>query len=185
MGLNLESKITLNSADFEKGMNRVASSVMSSVKTYALGAIGIVGIEQAFYKTIETSKELVNESKRMGVSVEMLQVLRKAAAGAGVEMETLAGAMEKVNEFRAKALGGGPEAAGALRAGRQLGISQQDLRTGSAQDIMKVIGDKLKTTNPQELAAPLKEVLGRGFGPIIPLLTKDWARCNPKWNPWG
>ena len=136
MGLNLESTISLNSASFEKGMGKVTGSVASAVKTYALGAIGIYSIEKAFAATIETSKELINESKRMGVSIEMLQVLRKAAAGAGVEMDALATTMEKLNTFRGNALGGGPESAKAFKQAGQLGITRGNLESMSSQDIL-------------------------------------------------
>jgi hypothetical protein len=186
MALKLESYITLNSAGFEQGLNKVTSSIASTIKSYALGAIGVYTLQKAFSETIATSKELVNESKRMGVTIEMLQVLRKAAGGAGVEMDKLAEAMERVNEFRAKALGGGPESGMALRQARQLGISRQDLTSSSAQDILfKDIGAKLKTVNPQDIAGPLKEVVGRGFGPLIPVLTKDLGALQTKMESLG
>lgn len=186
MGLNLQSTISLNSANFERGMNNVAKSVSSTLKTYALGAIGIYSIEKAFFKTIETSKELINQSKRMGVTVEQIQVMKKAASGANVEMDALATTMEKLNVFRAKALGGGEGSAEALKAFKQLGVSRQSLQTSGASEILfNEIGKKLKEVNPQTIAAPLREVLGRGYGQLVPLLTKDIDALQKKMESLG
>lgn len=186
MGLNLESTISLNSASFERGMHKVANSVGSSIKQFAIGAIGVYTLEKAFYSTIETSKELVNESKRMGVTVEQLQVMRKAASGANVEMDALATTMEKLNTFRGKALGGGSESATALKQAAALGISPEMLKSSSAQDILfNAIGKKLKEVNPQTIAAPLREVLGRGYGQLVPLLTKDMDALQKKMESLG
>lgn len=186
MALNLKSEITLDSSKFEAGINKVTSSVASSVKAYALGAIGVYSLEKAFYATIETSKELVTASKRMGVSIEQLQVMRKAAASAGVEMEGLAGALEKLNEFRAKALGGGAEGDKALQAAAQVGVSKEDLTKRNAQDILfNVIGKNIRGINPQQLAAPLKEILGKSFGEMIPVITKDMGAIQEKMESLG
>ena len=186
MGLNLESTISLNSASFERGMNRVVGSVSSVAKQMVVGAIGVYAIEKAIFSTIETSKELVNESKRMGVTVEQLQVMRKAASGANVEMDALATTMEKLNTFRGKALGGGADSAMALKQASQLGITPQMLKQSNAQDILfNVIGKKIKEVNPQDIAAPLREVLGRGYGQLIPLLTKDMDALQKKMESLG
>jgi len=186
MGLNLESTISLNAASFERGMNKVTSSVAAGIKNFALGAIGVYALEKAFYSTIETSKELVNESKRMGVTVEQLQVMRKAASGANVEMDALATTMEKLNTFRGKALGGGSESAAALKQAAALGITPDMLKSSSAQDILfNAIGKKLKEVNPQTIAAPLREVLGRGYGQLVPLLTKDMDALQKKMESLG
>jgi len=173
MGLNLESFITLNSAGFEKGMKGVGSSLASTVKQFAVAAIGAFAIERALSATMETAKELVNESKRMGITIEYLQVLRKAASDAGIEAETLAHAYEKVAEFRAKALGSGKDSIMVMRMTNLLGMTRADMFNSSTEDIFKKIGEKLRTTNPQEITAALKDVFGRSFGPIVPLLSRD------------
>src|ERR1035438_2533621 len=123
MGLNLMATIGFDSTKFEKGMHRVGESVMETVKAYALGAVGAYALGSVLEKTIETVKELVNESKRMGVTVEQLQVMRKAAEESGVEIGVLAGAMEKLNVAREKALGGGAAGAKASASFAALGVT--------------------------------------------------------------
>ena len=158
-------------------MRGVASEVVAGVRNFALAYIGLRALESAFAATVQTAKDLTNESARMGVTVEQLQVMRKAASNAGVEVDRLAAAMDKLNEFRAKALKtGSPEAMLANMQAAQLGITPAMLRNDSAQSIMfGAVADKIKSVNPQEIAAPLKEIFGRGAGEIVPLLKTDMA----------
>ena len=186
MGLNLEAKISLDAASFQRGMANVTNSVMNTVKAYALGAIGVTALEKAFFKTLETVKDLINESKRMGVTVEQLQVMKKAASGAGVEISLLAGSMEKLNVARSKALGGGAAGAKAMASFSAVGVTPAMLQTLPAQDIIfGAIRDKIKSVNPQDVAGPLRDILGRGFGPLVPLITKDMAALQVKMEKFG
>jgi uncharacterized protein (DUF433 family) len=183
MGLKLEAEIGLNAASFQRGITQVNNSISNTVKSYALGAVGVYSIEKAFAKTLETVKELYNESKRMGVSVENLQVMRKAAASAGVEMSTLAGAMEKLNVARSKALGGDSKALASFGA---LGVSKERLETAPAEDIIfGEISKKIKSVNPQDIAAQLRDVMGRGYGEMVPLMAKDMDALREKMQRMG
>jgi hypothetical protein len=183
MGLKLEAEIGLNAASFQRGITQVNNSISNTVKSYALGAVGVYSIEKAFAKTLETVKELYNESKRMGVSVENLQVMRKAAASAGVEMSTLAGAMEKLNVARSKALGGDSKALASFGA---LGVSKERLETAPAEDIIfGEISKKIKSVNPQDIAAQLRDVMGRGYGEMVPLMAKDMDALRDKMQRMG
>lgn len=180
MGLNLESTISLNSASFERGMNRVKGTVVDSIKNFAIGAIGIATVEQAFARTIETANELVNTAKRLGTTVEQVQLLRQAAKDAGTEMDSVATALEKINQARAKALGGDKAASAAFGA---LGVSQTDLKTKTAADLfMHEISETVKKVSPEQIAQPLREVLGRGAGQGIAVLKTDFDELGSKMN---
>lgn len=189
MGLDLKATIGLDATHFERGMNKakgLANDFAGSLKSYVVGAIGVTSIGLAFEKTIESAKELVNQSKRMGVSIEQLQVLKKAASSAGMELQDLAGIFEKLNVFRAKALSGGKEGEKSINSAAQLGISKNMLANMDAvQLLFGPIRDKIKTVNPQEIAAPLRELLGRGFGPIVPVLSKDLGALQKKMESLG
>ena len=183
MGLNLEATIGLNSAAFERGLDRAKDKVSETVKGFIIGAIGIGTVEEAFRKTVETATDLVNASQRLGITVEQVQLLRQAAKDAGTEMDGVAAALEKVNIARAKALGGDVTANAAFRA---LGVSRGDLQTKPAVDLLiKDIGDKVKAVNPEEIAAPLREVLGRGAGESIAFLKTDFDELGDKMQKTG
>lgn len=186
MGLRLEADIALNSATFERGMDRVKESVLGTVKAYALGAIGVYSLERALDATVETAKELTENSKRLGVTVEQLQVMRKAASNTGVEFETLAKAMDKVNEFRADALKVGGDSNVSRMTAAQLGVTPDMLKNMSAQDILfGPIAKKIAQVNPQEIMKPLRDMLGRSASEVIPALTQDVDKLQKQMESLG
>ena len=180
MGLNLQAKISLDGADFERGINRAKEAVTGALRNFVIGAIGIGTVEEAFRRTIETANELVNTSKRLGVTVEQVQLLRQAAKDAGKEMDTVSTALEKINLARGKALGGDQKSIAAFSA---LGVSGADLKSKTAADLfMGEIGKKVKSVSPEQIAGPLREVLGRGAGEGIAILKTDFEELGSKMN---
>ena len=172
MGLRLESTLSLNSSEFTRGIAGARNSVTDFVKNAAVAAIGIGAISSAIHRTFETADELVNAADKMDMTVEQVQVLRKAAKDAGKEFEDMAGAIGKVNEARAKALGGDSKAKAAFTA---LGVSGGELRSKSGADILVgSIADKVKSTNADQIMLPLKEVLGKGGKEVVGVLKTDF-----------
>jgi hypothetical protein len=186
MGLKLQAEVGLNTTAFTRGMRGVASETMATVRNFALAYIGLRALESAFTATVQTAKDLTNESARMGVTVEQLQVMRKAASGAGVEIDRLAAGMEKLDAFRAKALKVGPEGNLARMQAAQLGITPAMFQSSSAQSILfGAIAQKVKSVDVQTIAAPLKEILGRGAGELVPLLKTDMAGLEKQMKSLG
>lgn len=178
MGLNLEASIGLNSAQFERGMHRVKDSVADSVKSFVIGAIGIGTVEEAFRRTIETADELVNSAKRLDMTVEQVQLLRQAAKDSGIEFEALANSIAKIDVARAKALGGDKASLAAFGA---LGVNRKDLQSKTATNLFtQNIGDTLKSTNVEQIAAPLREILGRGATQVVGVLKTNFDDLGQK-----
>lgn len=172
MGLRIESVLSLNSSEFSRGLSGAKNSVVDFVKNAAVAAVGIGAINAAVRRTFETADELVNAADKMDMTVEQVQVLRKAAKDAGKEFEDMAGAIGKVNEARAKALGGDAKAKSAFSA---LGVSGDELRSKSGADILVgSIAAKVQSTNVDQIMLPLKEVLGRGGKEIVGVLKTDF-----------
>lgn len=183
MGLKLMAEIGLDGSGFERGLRKVGSEAASSVKNLAVQAFGIYGVEQAIAKTVETATELVNESKRLDVTVEQLQLLRQAAKDGGTEMGTLASAFEKLDIARAKALNGDKNA---IAAFAKLGVNQSALKTQTAATLFTgQISNSVKNGNVENLAPMLREVLGKGFGEIIPVLKTDFDELGGKMKRLG
>lgn len=189
MGLKLVGEVSLDGSGFEAGLNKLehaAGHFGHTLKGVALEAFGIYTIEQAFAKTLETAKELVIESKRLGVGVEGLQVLRQAAKENNVEMTSLAKAFEKVDVAREKALGKSKEGKALLGRFGQLGISESDLRSKTAANLfMGQMHDKASSMNPETLGPILKSIMGKGFGEMIPMLTTDFEELQKKMEKFG
>jgi hypothetical protein len=176
MGLNLQATIGLNSTQFEHGLDRAKEKVFENVKTFAIAAIGVATFEEAIHKTIETVEDLVNSSSRLGITIEQVQLLRQAAKEAGKEMSTVESALVKINEARAKALGGDKTAMAAFAA---FGVSHQDLMTRGAADLfMGSISETIKRVSPEQIAGPLREVLGRGGHDAVGILKTDFEQLG-------
>ena len=175
MGLKLIGEVALDGSGFERGLARLSSGAVSGFKGMLVQAFGIYGIEQAFVKTIERAGELVDASKRLGIGIEQLQLLKQAANDAGTDLQRLAPAFEKIEIARAKALGGGPGSADALKAFSKFGISKDQLKTQSREDLFTgPMSSAMKTTPQADLAVPMKEIFGKGFGDLIPVLQTDF-----------
>jgi hypothetical protein len=176
MGLNLTSTISLNSAEFERGLDRVKEQVADSIKAFALGAIGIGTVEEAFRRTIETADQLVNSAKNLDMTVEQVQLLKQAATNAGIEFDTLAKSISKIDEARAKALGGDRKSIAAFQA---VGITHQDLMTKTATDLFTgKLSDAAKNNNIETITQPMREILGRGAEQAISTLKTNFTELQ-------
>jgi hypothetical protein len=151
-----------------------------------MGAFGFLGAGEVVRRTIDGMSELVTESKRLGTSIENLQVLRRAAETAGVGLESVAHAFEKIEEARAKALTPGEEGQKMTMAFTRMGVSQEQLRTMSRDQLfMGPMRQTVSGLNPANMAAPMKEIFGRGFGEMIPVLTTDFAKLHDRMQAMG
>jgi hypothetical protein len=176
MGLNLKGTVELDGAGFERGLHRAGEKAKEFstdlIKNAAVAAFGIYGVEEAIHKTVETATELVNESKRLDVTVEQLQLLRQAAKDGGTEMGALASAFEKLDLARAKALQGDKAA---LKAFQNLGVSNDALKNQTAATIFTTtLSQSVKSRSVEDLGPALREILGKSFGELIPVLKTDF-----------
>lgn len=181
--LNLIGKIELDGAGFERGLHRAGEHVTEFAKNAAVAAFGFYGVEEAIKKTVETASELVNTSRRLDVTVEQLQLLRQAAKDGGTELSTLAAAFEKINIARTKALNGD---AASMMAFMRLGVDTEALQKETAASIfMEHIAPASRNTNVANISQDLKEVLGKGFGELIPVMKVDFDELGDKMKKLG
>lgn len=182
MALKLIGEVALDGSGFERGLDKMRESV----KGFIVGAFGLYGIEEIIRKTVDTAKELVTESKRLGIGVEQLQVLKQAAKDNSTELGTLAKAFEKLDVAREKALSGSAEGMKLMGRFAQLGISQEDLKSRTAADLFRgPIRDKANSMSQEDLGPILKEVLGKGFGELLPVLKTDFEELEKKMRGLG
>lgn len=186
MGLDLRATVSLDGSKFERGMERVGEKAAETIKGLVVGAAGVATLEMAFARTIETANELVNTSKRLGIGVEQLQVLKQAAKDAGVEFGSLAGAFEKIDIARAKALGGGADAKKYLKDFKDLGVTRDQLLNQSAAQLFQgSISSTVQKTNPEQIAGQLRDVLGKSFGPEIAVLKTNFEELGHEMKGFG
>jgi len=178
--------IGLDSSKFEKGMHHVKESALDNIKTFAMAAIGVGAVEQAFERTFETAGKLVDEAQRLDITVEQVQLLKQAAKDAGAEFDAVASSLEKINLARAKALGGGAEGSKMLETFAKFGISKEDLLNKGASELFTgKISQTVKSNNIEEITAPLKEILGKGAGQLVATMKTDFDELGDKMKSMG
>lgn len=186
MGLKLMAEVGLDGSGFERGLHKIGHAATHNLKNLVVGAFGVYSIHQAIHKTVETAEELVTASRRMGIAVEQLQVLKHAAKENFVEFGKLAGAFERLNVAREKALGSGPTAAKALAAFARLGVTQDQLRSQTAAQLfMGPMRQKVIGSGQQEVIKPLRDLFGKGGGEFIPLLQTNFEELQHKMEHLG
>lgn len=186
MAFRIHGEVSLDGAMFKRGLHEVGESATDFIKEFALGAIGIYSVQQAFEKTIDSAGELVNTSKKLDVSIEQLQVLRHAAEENGVEFGKMSTALEKFNAVRENVLNGGKGSKDQLAALGRLGINRETLQNQTAaQSIMGQISDTAQHSNAADIANDLKVVLGRGGEELFGVLKTDFAETERELKSFG
>ena len=189
MGLKIMAELGLDGSGFESGIAKAEGRVhgmLEGLKGFVLASVGIGAVEMMLHKTVKTAEDLINTSKRLGVAPDMLQVLGKSAQEAGSSLEDVAHAIEKIDEAREKSLMGGNEGKEQRRAFTSLGVSPEQLRsmTGS-QLLMGPMANAAKTLSPEQAGIAFREVIGKGFGTMIPVLQTDFAELEKKMKDVG
>lgn len=129
MSAKIEAQLSLDGALFKRGLHEAGTEAGAFLKNFALGAVGAYSIEQAFDKTVESATELVNASRKLGVTVEQLQVLRQAAEDNGVEFDAMTQALLKFNATRENVLHKGKGSDDQLAALGRLGVTPEVLKS--------------------------------------------------------
>ncbi len=183
MAFKIHGEVSLDGAMFKRGLHEISGETTAFIKNFALGAIGVASIEQAFDKTIESAEELVNTSKNLSIGIEQLQVLRQAAKESGIEFSMLEHVMANYNSQREKALQGNGKL---LSAFAGLGIGKTELQNQtSAQSIMGQISEKARGSNAADIAKEMSEVFGKGWKDIFGLLKTDFEELGTKMKDMG
>ena len=165
MALKLMAEIGLDGSGIQRGMNQVRGQI--SGLAASIGAAFSVGAVTAFAKkTIEAAGHITDLSARLGVSTSYLQEMQYVMKQNGGSVDDLTTAFEKMGAARIKALEGDADAQANFA---KFGISQQDLKTKSTQDIMDAVASKFKEFGRNDvLVSAFKEMGGRGAAALIP-----------------
>lgn len=140
----------------------------------ALGAVGIgVGLTSLlnqFRQVADAISELGDRIVRTGVASEELQRLEFAAIKAGVSVEELAGAFDRMNRLVSEAFQGQESA---IAIFDRLGISITDTsgKLRSSNEIFRDVADVVsRIESPTERAGVLMEIFGRSGARMAPLM---------------
>lgn len=150
--------VGLETTAFETGFARLQNSAARFKHELMAGLAGVFGLERlaaGFEGAISKASRLVDVSRRFGIPSDELQKMANAAELSGVDMETLARAMQLMEVNAQKAFNGTGEDAAKLREEfKNIGIS----------------GNELVTMTPTEKLLQFAEALHQGA-----LAGKDFA----------
>jgi hypothetical protein len=169
MALNLQAFVSLDGSGFESGLKRIEGAVHhvgESLKSMALAAVGIAGIESALHKTVDAADKLIDSANRLGIGVEKLGELKFAAEQSGASFEQLVEFIEKVNRARID-----PKKVDYFG---KLGISAADISSMQIPELISKLSENVRTRSPQDFGPPLLKI-DKSAGPIIPMLRSDMA----------
>lgn len=162
MSNKLMFEVGLDGAGFERGIQRLATTGMASLRNLAMSAFGIYSIGQAFHKTVESATELVHTARNLDMTITQLQVLRQAAENNGKSFDLMRLAFERFNAVRENILTKGVGWEREMAAMQRLGISPEMLKNQTAATlVMGPVGDTAKKSNAADIANDLKTVFSR------------------------
>lgn len=151
--------------DQRKRYERIGKLIGTAIAGFATGAFA-GWIKQS----IDAADAAAETAQAIGISVESFQALSYAASTAGVEQESLTGALNKFNKTIAQAAAGGKKQAAAFA---DIGVSVRD-SNGELKDADKVlleVADKFQGyEDGANKAALAQDLFGKSGAKLIPLL---------------
>jgi len=174
-------ELSVNNSQFVRGLNAAASRLKSwgaaisavGTKVMGLGTAIVAPMVGAAKIWGSTGAEMLNMSKRTGISVERLSELKFAANQCNVEIETFETGIRKMQQTLVDAASGSDSAQTALNA---LGLTAKDLAGLPADEQFKRIADGLsQIKDPTLRAAVALDIFGRSGTALLPLV-EDGAK---------
>lgn len=140
----------------------------------AFAAVGVAGIGAAVHFS-ETAERLNQLSQSTGISIESLSQLGNIASTKGIDVESMAKAIEKMDKAALQAAQSGPKAHNAFR---DLGVAVTDANGNmrEAKEIFDDVAARFATMpdGPQKTAEAIA-IFGRAGANMIPLLNEGGA----------
>ena len=169
--------LSLDGSRFAAGLSRAeiaASRFASRVATSLAAAFSVGALTMYARKVVEASDGFVIAAKRMGATVEQVQILKQAGKDANVELESMVDTFDRISAAQAKALGGG--AKGDLLKARfaKAGITEAQLRMPTSQLVHGPLAAYARSANQQDAVALLRPILGGAGGAFIEVLRSDF-----------
>jgi len=171
---------TMDIQNFQTGLRTLKGEVTSAIKSIggfgksllglnSVKAVGIAAIAAGF-KGLESLNRLSADAQNIGVAASSLAVLEHAASRSSVEATALHAGLGRLLKTMGDARNGSSEAA---KAFSDIGLSVEDLKGKSADELFAVVSQKLSEINDPALQASAgAKLLGKGFGELKPLVDR-------------
>lgn len=192
----LETKLTVNSAGFQSGIEKSVGSIQSMISTFAkLAVAGVVfhelkaGVEDFIGKINETTEriaQLYDTSKKLGTSVGSFQELEYAAKQSGVGVEGLSKSMAFLERSVGRAAAGGKGAQTLIDSFKELGFSVDQLKKLKPDEMFTAVGAAIgKLPEQTERARLAVQLFSRSGMQNLPLFERDIQSLRNEFKTFG
>jgi len=165
------AKLALDASGFDRGLSVAQSSVMRFAKTTGgllAGAFALDKIIAGFSSAIEKGDQLQDIANKFGIAASSLQQIGNAASLSGSGIDDVASSMNKLSVNAGKAIGGDT---GLVKAFENIGLSVEQLKGMSPQDIFFALSKSIKATNDPLVAfAKAQGVAGKSVTQLLETL---------------
>lgn len=165
------AKLALDASGFDRGLTAAQSSVRKFSKEIGgmiAGAFAFDKIIQGFSSAIEKGDQLQDLANRFGLAASGLQEIGNAASLSGSGIDDVAKSMNKLAINAGKAIGGDT---GMVKAFENIGLSVQDLKSMSPEDLFFALSRSIQNTqDPLVAFAKAQDVAGKSVTSLLETL---------------
>lgn len=172
------NKATRSLSRLDKALARSGTAVTGFFKSFALGAIGGLGIERlasSIGQAVKQMADLADEARRAGMSAEDIQAIGFGAMQAGSSTEELVDLMKKFNIEVGEAATKSNDLAKLFEA-NGVALRNQDGTLRSTKDLFYEITNLIANAKSQQEAAVIAQMaFGKAAGDALPFLQQGAA----------
>ena len=170
------AKLALDASGMDRGLASAQTSLERFAKTATAtiaGGFAFNKIISGFSSAIEKGDQLQDIAEKFGVSASKLQLLGNAASVFGSNVEQVSAGLNKLSLAQQKAISGESGSESLVAAFNEVGISMEELRSMSAEDIFLAISDSFASgANEGRQFVIVNELLGKAQTDLIKVLNQ-------------
>jgi hypothetical protein len=189
MDATATAKLALDASGLDRGLASAQESVGRFARqagTALAGAFAFDKIISGFSSAIEKGDQLQDIAEKFGVSASKLQMLGNAASVFGSGLDQVSAGLNKLSLAQQKAVSGEQGAEALVATFAEVGISLDELRTISAEDIFLKIADSFSSgANDGRQFVIVNELLGKAQTDLIKVLNQGSAAITEQGNAIG
>ena len=176
MDATATAKLALDASGLDRGLASAQDSVSRFAKQAGqalVGAFAFGKIIQGFSTAIEKGDELQDIAEKFGVSASKLQMLGNAASVFGSGLDQVSAGLNKLSLAQQKAVSGESGSEALVATFAEVGISLEELRSITAEDIFLKIADSFASgANDGRQFVIVNELLGKAQTDLIKVLNQ-------------
>ena len=189
MDATATAKLALDASGLDRGLQSANASLDRFAKqtgSVLAGAFAFDKLISGFSSAIEKGDQLQDIAEKFGVSASKLQMLGNAASVFGSGVEQVSAGLNKLSLAQQKAVSGEQGAEALVATFAEVGISLEELRSMTAEDIFLKIADNFASgANDGRQFVIVNELLGKAQTDLIKVLNQGSTAIVEQGNAIG